>query len=146
MDTELSASRTVIAGRTGYAVPLIVAVTGHRNLVPAEIPEIRRHVREFLEELCEKYPERGVSVMSSLAEGADQIVAEEAITLGIPLIAALPMPHDSYITDFQTTRAQETFERLLAQSAEIFELPITMFFLKLPAAEASESVYMKGSL
>jgi hypothetical protein len=45
MDTGFQASRTVIAGRTGYAVPLIVAVTGHRNLVPAEIPEIRKRVR-----------------------------------------------------------------------------------------------------
>jgi hypothetical protein len=86
MDTGFQASRTVIAGRTGYAVPLIVAVTGHRNLVPAEIPEIRKRVREFLSELCEKYPDRGVSVMSPLAAGADQIVAEEAITLRIPLI------------------------------------------------------------
>ncbi len=125
MDTGFSTSRTVIAGRTGYAVPLIVAVTGHRNLVPTEIPAIRRRVREFLEDLCEKYPERGVSVMSSLAEGADQIVAEEAVTLRIPLIAALPMPRESYITDFDTTRARETFDLLLAQSAEIFELPIT---------------------
>ena len=125
MDTGFQASRTVIAGRTGYAVPLIVAVTGHRNLVPAEIPTIRKHVRDFLNELCEKYPDRGVSVMSSLAEGADQIVAEEAVTLRIPLIAALPMPRDSYVTDFDTTRARETFKQLLSQSSEIFELPIT---------------------
>jgi hypothetical protein len=81
MDIGFQTSRTVIAGRTGYAVPLIVSVTGHRNLVPAEIPEIRQRVREFLAELCDKSPDRGVSVMSSLAEGADQIVAEEAITL-----------------------------------------------------------------
>jgi hypothetical protein len=100
-------------------------VTGHRNLVPAEIPEIRQRVREFLAELCDKSPDRGVSVMSSLAEGADQIVAEEAITLRIPLIAALPMPRDIYVTDFEVTRVRENFNLLLAQSSEIFELPIT---------------------
>ena len=125
MDTGFSASQTIIAGRTGYAVPLIVAVTGHRNLVPKEIPEIRKRVRAFLSELCNKYPERGVSVMSSLAEGADQLVAEEAISLRIPVIAALPMPRDIYITDFETTRARESFELLLSRSSEIFELPIT---------------------
>jgi hypothetical protein len=125
MDTGFQASRTVIAGRTGYAVPLIVSVTGHRNLVPAEIPEIRKRVREFLSELCEKYPDRGVSVMSPLAEGADQIVAEEAITLRIPLIVALPMPCDIYRSDFDTTRVRENFNLLLSQAAEIFELPIT---------------------
>ena len=125
MDTGFSESRTVVAGRTGYAVPLIVAVTGHRNLVPSEVPAIRRRAREFLSDLCEKYPERGVSVMSSLAEGADQIVAEEAVTLRIPLIAALPMPRDIYVTDFATTRTRETFDLLLSQSSELFELPIT---------------------
>ncbi|NND47296.1 MAG: hypothetical protein HKN55_06495 [Woeseiaceae bacterium] len=125
MDTGFQASRTVVAGRTGYAVPLIVSVTGHRNLVVDEVPTIRKHVREFLTELCEKYPDRGVSVMSSLAEGADQIAAEEAITLRIPVIAALPMPRDIYVTDFDSTRARESFDLLLAQSSEIFELPIT---------------------
>jgi hypothetical protein len=125
MDTGFQTSRTVIAGRTGYAVPLIVAVTGHRNLVPAEIPETRQRVREFLTELCENYPDRGVSIMSPLAEGADQLVAEEAITLRIPLIAALPMPRDIYVTDFETTRVRENFNLLLAQASEIFELPIT---------------------
>lgn len=125
MDTGFQASRTVIAGRTGYAVPLIVSVTGHRNLVPEEIPTIRKQVREFLNELCEKYPERGVSVMSSLAEGADQIVAEEAVTLRIPLIAALPMPREVYIDDFEATVARDKFNLLCSQASEIFELPIT---------------------
>jgi hypothetical protein len=125
MDTGFQASITVIAGRTGYAVPLIVSVTGHRNLVASETPGIRQLVREFLADLCEKYPDRGVSVMSSLAEGADQLVAEEAVTMRIPLIAALPMPRDIYLTDFDTTRARENFNQLLSQSSEIFELPIT---------------------
>ena len=125
MDTSFSASRTVIAGRTGYAVPLIVSVTGHRNLVASETPAIRKRVREFLSELCARYPDRGVSVMSSLAEGADQLVAEEAVTLRIPLIAALPMPRDIYMADFTTTRPRESFNQLLSQSSEIFELPIT---------------------
>jgi len=63
--------------------------------------------------------------MSALAEGADQIVAEEAVTLRIPLIAALPMPRDIYVTDFDKTRVRENFNQLLSQASEIFELPIT---------------------
>lgn len=125
MESGFEAERTVIAGRTGYAVPLIVSVTGHRNLLVSESAGIRKRVRDFLADLCERYPDRGVSVMSSLAEGADQLVAEEAVTLRIPLIAALPMPRDVYVTDFDTTRARENFDQLLSQSSEIFELPIT---------------------
>ena len=88
------------SSRIGYAVPLIVAVTGHRDLVPSEVPEIRAQVRDFLNRLLSHYPERGVTVMSSLAEGADQLVAEEALQLGIPVIAPLPMPREIYVSDF----------------------------------------------
>jgi hypothetical protein len=125
MDAAADHEQTIVAGRTGYAVPLIVSVTGHRNLVTSELPTIRKRVREFLNDLCEKYPERGVSVMSSLAEGADQVVAEEAVTLRIPLIAALPMPRDIYITDFESTVARDKFNLLCSQASEIFELPVT---------------------
>lgn len=118
-------TETIVGGQTGYAVPLVVAVTGHRDLVPAEIPTIRLRVREFLTGLMEGYPERGVTVMSSLAEGADQLVAEEAIGLRIPVIAPLPMPRDVYLLDFESTVAREKFDLLLSGATEIFELPIT---------------------
>ena len=56
--------------RRSYAVPLVVAVTGHRDLLPAELPRIRDRVREFLRELRDAYPERVVAVLSPLAAGA----------------------------------------------------------------------------
>lgn len=124
-DTGFEASQTVVAGQTGYAVPLIVAVTGHRDLVADEVPLIRAHVREFFRRLLDEFPERGITVMSSLAEGADQLVAEEALTLGISLIAPLPMPRELYLEDFETPIAREKFNTLLSQATEIFELPIT---------------------
>jgi len=116
---------TIVGGQTGYAVPLIVAVTGHRDLVADEEPQIRAHVREFLDHLLAEYPERGVTVMSPLAEGADQLVAEVALELGISLIALLPMSRESYINDFETAAAREKFDVLLSQATEVFELPIT---------------------
>ena len=117
-------TQTIVAGQTGYAVPLIVAVTGHRDLVAREVPEIRVQVSEFLNRLLTHYPERGVTVMSPLAEGADQLVAEEALKLGIPVIAPLPMPREIYVTDFETTAKREKLMTLLSQATEVFELPI----------------------
>ena len=35
-------------GARSYAVPLVVAVTGHRDLVPAEVPQIQERVRDCL--------------------------------------------------------------------------------------------------
>jgi hypothetical protein len=112
------------AGRT-YRVPLVVAVTGHRDLVPAEIPAIRERVREFLAGLRDAYPGRPVAVMSPLAEGADRLVAEEAIGLGLPLTVALPMPRGLYVRDFASAESRAEFERLCAAAVDVFELPIT---------------------
>jgi hypothetical protein len=112
------------AGRS-YAVPLVVAVTGHRDLLPAEIPRIRARVREFLGHLRDAYPDRLVAVMSPLAEGADRLVAEEAISLRMPLTVPLPMPKDLYVRDFQTPQSRAQFEQLCAAALDVFELPIT---------------------
>ncbi len=125
MDFTQTHTRTVVGGQAGFAVPLIVAVTGHRDLVDTELPEIRARVRTFLSELLTEYPERGVIVMSPLAEGADQLVAEEALRLDIPLIVPMPMPRKLYVDDFDSTISRERFEHLCSQAAEIYELPIT---------------------
>jgi hypothetical protein len=112
-------------GKRSYAVPLVVAVTGHRDLLPAEIPFIRTRVREFLGSLRDAYPDRVVAVMSPLAEGADRLAAEEAITLGMPLTVPLPMPKEIYASDFATPRSKAHFEQLCAAAADVFELPLT---------------------
>ena len=125
MSNPQEVTPTIVGGQTGYAVPLIVAVTGHRDRVVDEEPQIRPHVREFLSQLLADYPERGVTVMSSLAEGADQLVAEVALELGISLLALLPMPRDVYINDFEMAPARERFDVLLSQATDVFELPIT---------------------
>ncbi len=108
----------------GYAVPLVVAVTGHRDLLPAELPRIRDRVRQFLCELRDAYPGRIVAVMSPLAEGADRLVAEEAITLGLPLHVPLPMPRHLYALDFATPQSVAQFDALCAAAVEVYELPL----------------------
>lgn len=124
MDFTPTQSQTIVGGQLGFAVPLIVAVTGHRDLVAEEIPVIRERVVAFLSGLREEYPDRGVSVMSALADGADQLVAEEALRLGIPLIVPLPMARKMYIRDFDAISVQENFEFLSSRAAETYELPL----------------------
>jgi len=112
-------------GKRGYAVPLIVAVSGHRDLLPAEVPRIRELVRKFLCDLRDTCPDRIVAVMSPLAEGADRLVAEEALALGMPLMVLLPMPTELYVQDFKSEESRAEFERLSAAAVDLFELPIT---------------------
>ena len=107
-----------------FALPLVIAVTGHRDLVAAEVPAIRQKVDALLQDLARRYPDRRVSVMSSLAEGADQLVAEVALERRIRLIVTLPMRKDLYLRDFETAEARARFESLCARAAEIYELPL----------------------
>jgi hypothetical protein len=64
-------------------------------------------------------------VMSPLAEGADRLVAEEAIALGMPLHVPLPMPRELYLQDFTTVESRAQFEALSAAAVEVYELPLT---------------------
>jgi hypothetical protein len=108
-----------------YSVPLVVAVTGHRDLLPDEVPALRERVRAFLLDLRSKYPGRDLLVMSALAEGADRLVAEEALALALPLTVPLPMAKELYLDDFATEESREQFERLCAAATDVFELPLT---------------------
>ncbi len=107
------------------ALPLVIAVTGHRDLVPSEVPGIRDQVRTFLHKLQHLYPDRRLRVMSPLAEGADRLVAECALELDIDLTVPLPMRKDLYLDDFVTAESRSQFKMLCARASEIFELPLT---------------------
>jgi hypothetical protein len=76
--------------------------------------------------------------MSALAEGADQLVAEEALRLGVPVIVPLPMQRKVYIRDFESINLQEKFEFLSSRAAETYELPLV-------AGNTIESISEYGS-
>src|SRR5512134_1691674 len=112
------------AGQRSYSVPIVVAVTGHRDLVDAELPVIRSRVRDCLFSLRYAYPSRIIVVMTALAEGADRLVAEEALALGMPLSVVLPMPRALYEQDFETAESRARFDELCAAAHDLFELPL----------------------
>ena len=122
-ETPFTAGPDRRTGARSYAVPFIVAVTGHRDLVADEIPVIRSRVRDCLFSLRYEYPSRIVVVMSSLADGADRLVAEEALKLGMPLSVVLPMPRALYEQDFMAESRRE-FAAFCDAASEIFELPL----------------------
>ena len=53
--------------------PLVIGVTGHRDLVPDEIQGIESIVRALFHDLVARFPDRKLQVMSPLAEGADRV-------------------------------------------------------------------------
>ena len=124
IETPFTAGPTRRAGARSYAVPLVVAVTGHRDLLPSEIPLIRSRVRDCLFALRYEYPSRIIVIMTALAEGADRLVAEEAVGLGLPLSVVLPMTRRVYEQDFETEESRTQFGRLCEVAADVFELPL----------------------
>lgn len=110
--------------RSGYELPLVLAVTGHRDLVAAELGGIRDRVRALFTDLRKRYPERSLSIMSALAEGADRLVAEVALELGIELVALLPMARPVYEEDFESAESRRQFDALLSQATDVLELPL----------------------
>ncbi|MEO6968957.1 MAG: hypothetical protein ABI132_10980 [Rhodanobacteraceae bacterium] len=109
--------------REGNTVPLVIGVTSHRNLPACEIESIRARVRDFFARLQRDFPELPLVVLSSLAEGGDQLVAQEALACGARLIAPLPLPRDIYAQDFHDPGVHAAFESLCAR-AQVIDLPL----------------------
>ena len=106
------------------AVPLVVAVTGHRDLVAAEIPAIRKSIRRLFTKLQADYPYRKLQVLSPLAEGADQLAAEVALEMDIGLVVPLPMQRSVYRDDFETPESVARFDALCDRAISVYELPL----------------------
>jgi len=103
-------------------VPLVIGTAGHRDLREADIPILEKQVDEVFIRIERDYAGGGetpIVLLSSLAEGADQLVARVALKRGIKLIAPLPMPQSNYRHDFQPglhRGAAAGFEHLLHQA------------------------------
>ncbi len=107
-------------------VPLVVGVTGHRDLRPEDRDLLTERVAEVLLRCWDRDGagrETPLVVVSALAEGADQLVAEVALELGAELVAPLPLPAGHYETDFSTSAALARFHRLRQQASHSFVVP-----------------------
>jgi hypothetical protein len=62
------------------------------------------------------------AVISSLAEGADRIVAESGLAAGFSLETVLPFHRSEYITDFKTQESSAKFNELLKRATSVFSL------------------------
>src|SRR5437588_8453806 len=114
--------------------PLVIGVTGHRDLREEDREQLKNAVREVLMGLRQQYPSTPFVLLSPLAEGADRLVAEVALLpeIGVRLIAPLPMPKAMYEVDFEDPNSRAEFNRLLEQADRWFEIPLV-------AAEAAVS-------
>src|SRR3984893_18186601 len=112
-------------------LPLIIGVTGHRDLRDEHIGELERRVGVVFDRIASDYltgdDATPIVVLSALAEGADQLVARIALDRGALLVAPLPMPIAEYRKDYQPGSmpdAEGEFDRLLARAIIVPEIPL----------------------
>lgn len=107
-------------------IPIIIGVTGHRDLLDEDTEILQNTVRQLFEELKQAYPNSPFKLISGLAEGADRLVAEVALDIGFSLLAALPMLQSDYEQDFGSPHSLEHFRDLLGEAENCFVVPQEM--------------------
>ena len=105
-------------------IPIVVGITGHRDLRLDDIPRLEGEVRKIFLNLKHNYPDTPLITLSPLAEGADRLVARIGLEQGAQLYVPLPLPRAEYEKDFNTPESGSEFNQLIEQSAECFELPL----------------------
>jgi hypothetical protein len=108
---------------TAGPIPLVVAVSGHTDLRPEDIAPLTDAVRRVLADLRARWLHSELVLLTPLAEGADRVAARAAADLGIPLVAALPMPADEYVKDFADAASVREFDELRGGAASAFVVP-----------------------
>jgi hypothetical protein len=116
---------------------LRVGVTGHR--VPPKLPrESEAPLKALLDRIfatmvataqtMESHStsrSQGMTkfiVVSSLAEGADRIVAKAGLATGFKLQVVLPLSRDEYARDFETEASRADFAQLLQHASGVSDL------------------------
>jgi hypothetical protein len=111
-----------VAGTLG-PLPIVVGVTGHRDLRSQDVPLLEERVRGIFQELQSRYPSTPIVALSPLAEGADRLCARVALGCGVRLVVPLPFPRSIYELDFTTAESREEFASLFDRATNVIEIP-----------------------
>ncbi len=102
--------------RVAPGLPLVVGLGGHRDLRDQDVPALEARLGEVLDGLRRRVPHTPVTLLSSLAEGADRLGARVALARGCRLVAPLPLPREDYEADFATAASRAEFAALLGRA------------------------------
>jgi hypothetical protein len=97
-------------------LPLVVGLGGHRDLRDQDVPILEARMGQVLTDLRRQLPHTPITLLSSLAEGADRLGARVALAHGCRLVAPLPLPREDYERDFATAASRAEFAELLARA------------------------------
>ncbi|HEY5807779.1 MAG TPA: hypothetical protein VIT67_07410 [Povalibacter sp.] len=102
--------------------PLVIGLSGHRNLHPGCEEQLAKAVRRYLDELQKRMPQTELRIMTGMAQGADLLVAEVALQAGLRVEAVLPLPLNEYLSDFDAPSADKLKSLLANENVHCTEL------------------------
>src|SRR5438128_7465217 len=105
-------------------LPLVVGITGHRDLRDQDHDALASSVRALFADLRRRYEATPLVLLSPLAEGADRLAARVALEEGVRLVVPLPLPPPLYEADFGAPGSLDEFRSLLARAETHFEVPL----------------------
>src|ERR1700722_902429 len=105
-------------------VSLVIAITGHRDLHPEDVPWFETEIGNIFKDLRLQYSNTPLLLLSGLAEGADRIAVRAAKAVGVPYIAVFPMPTSLYRQDFTSEASDAEFEEFRSGALRVIELPL----------------------
>jgi hypothetical protein len=87
------------------SIALVVGITGHRDLAPADEPVLRDALRALLADIAQSAPHTRVVVIAALRRGAGLLSAEVALDAGLAVIGCIAAPRETYERDFAAADA-----------------------------------------
>ncbi len=104
-------------------LPIVLGVTGHCHFDAASADRLENAAKHIFQQFHETFPHSPLLLLSSLAEGADQLITRVALQHGVELVAPLPLDASAYAERFTTTEAGQLLEELLSNARSSFVVP-----------------------
>lgn len=111
-------------------IPLIIGITGHRNIKNDDYPKIKYSLIRLLSSIRKDWQSKKgentgpIIVMTGLAIGGDMLTTEVALEMGLEVASVLPMPEQMYSGKYKGEKDLSRFKNLYSKSKFKIELPL----------------------
>ena len=121
----LPGSERARSSTSNVKAPLVIGITGHRDLRDEDLPTLSEEIKSIFLELKKQYPSTPLILLSALADGADRLAAWVALSKEVNacLLVPLPMEQAIYAAGFRPDSLIE-FHDMLKQAKGHLELPL----------------------
>lgn len=110
-------------------IPIVIGVTGHRNIDDNDKSDLMREVTAAINEIkaicAGKNAEQDTPIvmLNALAEGADMLCAEVAFDMGIDVYAVLPCSKEDYAKSFTNNKDRARLNNCINKAKRVMIAP-----------------------